>query len=85
MGYYDEFVEPNAQGGAVIPGEQEGVDVHMLGPGDDVYWADPDGGQCSRALTVGSISINGDVVSIVEDTGSCIEVFADELSYVQED
>lgn len=51
-----------------------------LQPGDEVFWNDPDNGQCSRVYRIQTIERNGDVISITEPDGSYLECFANELS-----
>lgn len=55
-------------------------DVHQLRPGDQVRWNDPDDGACSRILTIGSIEVRGNVVTITEPNGALVEAFARELA-----
>ena len=51
-----------------------------LRPGDEVYWKDPDpDSDCSRHYTISEIEIKGDIVSIVDKDGDCLECFAREL------
>jgi len=60
--------------------ELQMFDVTKLVAGDEVYWSDPDGGKCSRHIRINHIKINGDVVSIEDVNGDCVECFASELS-----
>jgi hypothetical protein len=55
-------------------------DVKQLDNGDEVFWTDPDGGACSRLITIGAIAVNGDVVQITSKDGDYLECFAEELS-----
>jgi len=55
-------------------------DVQELYSGDEVYWNDPADGECSRIYEIGTIKIVGDIVTITENNGSCLECFAHELS-----
>ena len=54
--------------------------IKQLHSGDEVFWADPDNGTCSRNLTVCEIEIIGDVVRILDTDGNSLECFARELS-----
>ena len=61
-------------------------DIYALSNGDEVYWTDPDGGKCSRHITIDYITIiDGtdnfdDVVCIQDISGDCIDCLASELS-----
>jgi hypothetical protein len=48
--------------------------------GDQVYWTDPDGGICSKYITIQSISITGDVARITDMDGEYLECYVHELS-----
>ena len=62
--------------------------IRALKPGDEVKWNDPDGSRCSRVIKIKQIVIleepgtpwEGDtIISIEEEDGGYIEVFANEL------
>jgi hypothetical protein len=62
--------------------------IRALKPGDEVKWNDPDRGLCSRTIKIKQIVIleePGDpwqddtIISIEEEDGGYIEVFAHEL------
>lgn len=62
--------------------------VRSLKPGDEVKWSDPDHGLCSRVIKIKQIVIleepgepvqDDTIISIEEDGGGYIEVFANEL------
>lgn len=55
---------------------QEICNLHR---GDEVAWVDPDNGECSANLTIQSIRVNGDVVSITHEGGT-LECYAEELT-----
>jgi hypothetical protein len=55
-------------------------DVKQLVNGDDVFWNDPDDGACSRVVTIGTLTVNGEVVCIRAKDGDYLECFAHELS-----
>lgn len=55
------------------------ADAKKLHSGDQVYWNDPDDGACSRVLTIQSVEVHGNVVTIEEPDGSVVECFAREL------
>ena len=55
-------------------------EVKQLQPGDEVYWSDPDNDIASRDMTIGSISIKGEVIHIVDTERCYLECFANELS-----
>ena len=54
--------------------------IKKLQSGDEVFWTDPDDGQCSRTLVIQSIGIHGDVVQITDKGGDFLECFTNELS-----
>lgn len=55
--------------------------VKQLGHGDEVYWNDPDGGKCSRVITIRFITIvSRSIVRITGMDGCYLECFAGELS-----
>lgn len=54
--------------------------VKRLKPGDRVYWNDPDGGQCSRVLTIAEIADRFDMFTIVDQDESVLECYPAELS-----
>lgn len=59
-------------------------ELQLLDCGDKVYWTDPDDeseSDCSRVLVIGSIEINGDVVTIMDIDGYDFECLAEELSH----
>jgi len=58
------------------------AEAEELKAGDEVYWADPDADACSRLITIKYVEIKGDVVHLVDDQESSVEVFAHELSFV---
>lgn len=47
--------------------------------GDEIWWEDPDNGECSRYFKIKNISVKGNVVSIDAEDGDCIEGFAREF------
>ena len=55
-------------------------DVRELNPGDEVFWNDPDDGDCSRMYTINRICISGDIITITDVDGSDLECFAKELA-----
>lgn len=55
-------------------------DIKKLHTGDEVYWTDPDAGKCSRYITIQTIEVNGEVVTILGKDGSELECYAKELS-----
>jgi len=52
----------------------------VFSPGDQVHWTDPDGGKCSRTLTIQSIEWKGSIARIIDTDGGELECFANELS-----
>lgn len=57
------------------------LDVHSLREGDEVYWNDPDNGECSRYFTIRTIRIGEDgAIKIIATDGSELECFAWELA-----
>lgn len=54
-------------------------EARRLGPGDEVFWNDPDDGACSRAVVIQTIEHREDVVLIREPSGAVIEAFVWEL------
>ena len=56
-------------------------DVEQLDNGDEVFWNDPDEGECSRHIVIQTIEVvGGEMVRITGKDGSELECFADELS-----
>ncbi len=55
-------------------------EVSELLYGDEVVWNDPDGGVCTKVVTIRSIQIIGDIVRIVDIEGDELECYASELS-----
>lgn len=55
-------------------------EVSTLHHGDEVFWADPDKGKCSRYFTINTITIKGDIICISDIDGSCLECFTNELN-----
>jgi hypothetical protein len=56
------------------------TDVKKLHKGDEVYWNDPDAGECSGIVKIKSITfVPPNVVQIEEDDGSYLECYAREL------
>lgn len=51
-----------------------------LHPGDEVMWNDPDNGECSRKLKIGSINIDDEVFHIVTVKGDEVQGYLEELS-----
>lgn len=47
---------------------------------DQVFWNDPDGGLCSRQLTILTIRLEGNVAFIQDLDGSNLQCFVSELS-----
>jgi hypothetical protein len=56
-------------------------EVKKLKPGDEIFWEDPDGGECSRVLKIKAIRLTRNVVHITETSGAYVECFARELRY----
>ena len=56
--------------------EKEAAGLH---PGAEVYWRDPDNGECSRYFTIQSIRLLGEVAQITTKDGDSIECFLSEL------
>ncbi len=54
-------------------------EVERLQEGDQVYWNDPDEGACSRTYNISSIGMVGQLVSIVDEDGSTLECYPEEL------
>ena len=56
--------------------------LKKLHNGDQVYWDDPDNGNCSRHITIQNIEIEegSDIVSIYGVDGDYLQCFAYELS-----
>ena len=54
-------------------------ETQKLHKGDQVKWNDPDGGECSRTLTIQSIKHCGEHLVIVDTDGNELHCFADEL------
>lgn len=56
------------------------TDANNLKPGDEVFWNDPDAGECSRKIVIASIKrrVLG-VYSIVDESGDHIDCYAREL------
>lgn len=57
-------------------------EIKQLHTGDEVYWNDPDEGRCSRVYKILTIEYNEEerVVTIMEDDGSVLSCFPEELS-----
>jgi len=55
-------------------------EVKKLHTGDEVFWEDPDDGLTSRHITLQSIKVQGEVVSIFGQDGDELECYANELS-----
>jgi hypothetical protein len=55
------------------------TDAKGLMCGDEVFWNDPDSGECSRYITISSIKITGSVATIRTADGDCLECFVSEL------
>lgn len=53
--------------------------LEQLATGDEVFWDDPDGGACSKSITIRRIEIAEDIVKIEAQDGSYLECFAHEL------
>lgn len=55
---------------------------NQVTPGDEVFWNDPDGGKCSRHLTIHDIEIRKQSLSVIitDVNGDTLECFASELS-----
>lgn len=53
-------------------------EVQALRTGDEVFWHDPDEGECSRYIVIHDIEIKGETVCIWEWNGY-LECFAEEL------
>lgn len=57
-------------------------DIKRLRPGDQVYWLDPDGGICSRTITIQAwswIDEDDGAIRIVDVDGDTLECFITEL------
>jgi hypothetical protein len=54
--------------------------VKQLHNGDEVFWNDPDDGLTSRSITIQSIKVQGEVVSIFGQDGDELECYAHELN-----
>lgn len=54
--------------------------LDLLDTGDEVFWTDPDNGECSRHITIQTIQTIGDVVCTTGKDGDYLECFAEELS-----
>ena len=56
--------------------------IQQLHSGDQVVWTDPDTSseQPVRTITIGSIRVKGEVISITDVDGSELECYARELS-----
>lgn len=56
-------------------------EVRKLQPGDEVYWNDPDEGNCSRWYTIQTIVLHGgEIVRITDRMGNSLECFSEELT-----
>ena len=60
-------------------------EVIQLHPGDEVYWNDPDDGQCSRHIIIADIDFvtnkeNDLIIQIVDQDAGYLECFMHELS-----
>lgn len=56
-------------------------EARRLGPGDTVYWVDPDGGKCSRTWFIKTIRVRDDrMVSITGTCGAVLECPVSELA-----
>jgi protein involved in polysaccharide export with SLBB domain len=51
-----------------------------LHPGDEVRWTDPDAGACSKIIKIASIEAIDDAFCVVDEDGSVLECFPEELS-----
>ena len=60
--------------------DDDEFDPCRLGPGDEVYWADPNNGVDSHTIVIRSITEVGDAFCIVGIDGSVLECLANELS-----
>jgi ABC-type Zn2+ transport system substrate-binding protein/surface adhesin len=57
-------------------------DAKRLKRGDTVLWVDPDGGACTKLVTVAVVAVRGDMVQLTDrDSGDYIECFAGELEF----
>lgn len=56
--------------------------IAQLHPGDQVQWNDPDSGICSKIITIQNIEWHGEIVRLVEQNGSVLECYLDELGSV---
>ena len=57
-------------------------EVKQLHNGDEVYWEDPDNGECSKHITIQTIVIGevSGIISIYGKDGDYLQCFAHELS-----
>ncbi len=57
-------------------------DTKNLNNGDEVFWTDPDNGECSRHIVIQTIAIEkgSDIVSIYGKNGDYLQCFSHELS-----
>lgn len=55
-------------------------DIKKLHSGDEVFWNDPDNGECSRFINIQKIKIIGDIVTIQDINGDTLECLPEELS-----
>lgn len=54
--------------------------VEKLDFGDEVYWNDPDEGNCSRLMTIRTITVEGTAFKITDSEGGYLEGYISELS-----
>lgn len=64
--------------------------LRQLKAGTKIHWSDPDGGTCSKDITIATVTINGDVVTVIgvsriNGNGSYVELecLASELTLVK--
>ena len=57
-------------------------EIKNLRSGDEVFWTDPDEGECSRYIIIRTITIEegSDILSIYGQDGDYLQCFAHELS-----
>ena len=56
------------------------LSASKLQPGDEVYWLDPDEGECSDYYMISNIEIDDDICKITDDRGRYIEVYYWEIN-----